>query len=75
MQEHCRLGDFSLTQFLISAVEHDIGYPEAKNFVGLLKQFVSEGIALVEVLSHSDELCTLTGKNKCFHLFTLVEFY
>ena len=69
MQEYGRLGNLCLLQCLGIAFKHDIGQTEAKYLVGLLHHFLCYFIALVQVLAHTCKLCSLTGKNKCFHSF------
>ena len=67
VQEHGRLGNLCLLQCLGIALEHDVGQTETKYLVGLLHHLLCHFIALVQVLAHTSELCSLTGKYKCFH--------
>ena len=68
MQENCRLGNFCLLQLLIGTVEHDLGYVVTKNIISFLEKFLCQRIVVVQVFTHTYELRSLSGKNKCFHI-------
>ena len=68
VKEYCRLRHAGLLQLLVCTVEHDISDAEAKDFVGLLEEVLSNGMIFIEVFAHSDELGTLTGKYVSFHI-------
>ena len=72
LQHHvCRVQDGGLRdtsglELFVRALEHDAGYLESEDIVGLVKQLTCERTALVEVLSHSGELRPLSGEYICF---------
>ena len=70
MQEYSRLSNLSLLQVFVSTSEHDIGDTITQNLVSFLKQFLCSFIVVVQVLTHSNELRTLSREYKCFH-FTI----
>ena len=67
VEEYGRLRHFGLLQVLVRAVEHDVRDTEAQDFVCFLKQIFCQRIIVIQVFAHAYELCSLTGKNKCFH--------
>ena len=67
MNEHRRLSNFGFFELLVGSGEHNIGYFETKNIVGLIEHFFGQRIPVIELFAHSDELRALSGKNECFH--------
>ena len=67
MKENGRLCHLRLLQVLVCTFEHDVGNAITQNVVSLLKQIFCCGVVVVQVLTHTYELCSLSGKNKCFH--------
>ncbi len=67
VKEDSRLSNFSLAEIFVGAIEHQVSDAEAKNIVGFLKHFASNGIVIIHIFSHSNKLRSLTGENKCFH--------
>ena len=73
MEEYSRLGNLSFLQLIVGSGEHDISNLEAENLVGLIKKFFCQCVVIVEILTHTYELRTLSRENKCFH-FILIFF-
>ena len=69
MKEDSRLSHLCLLQLLISSLKHDISNTISENIISLFKKFFCERVAIVKILTHSYKLCSLSGKNKCFHFF------
>ena len=67
MQEYGGLCHLGLFQIFVSTLKHDVGNAITQNLVSLLKQFFCLLIVVVQVLAHTYKLCSLSGKNKCFH--------
>ena len=74
MQEYCRLCHLGLLQLVVSTGKHDVCNTESEDFVGLLEEFLSCLIVVVEVLAHTYKLRSLSGENKCFHNLILFFF-
>ena len=71
MKKNRRLCNLCLAQLLIAAVKHNICNAEAEYFVGFLKIFSCSRVVLIQLFSHSAELCTLSCEYKCFHIILL----
>ena len=71
MKEYCRLGNLGFLQLIVGSGEHDISNLEAENLVGLIKKFFCQCVVIVEILTHTYELRTLSRENKCFHFILL----
>ena len=67
MQKNCGLCNLCLLQLIIGSGKHNIGNPVTKNIVSFLKKFFCQRVIVVEVFAHTYKLCSLSGKNKCFH--------
>ena len=67
MQEDGRLCHLRLLQVVVGTGKHDVGDAITKNVVSFLKEFLSQWVVVVQILTHSYKLCSLSGKNKCFH--------
>ena len=65
---YCRLRHFCLFQFLICSIKHDVCDAETENLISFLEELFGNGMLLVEIFTHTNKLCTLARKNKCFHL-------
>ena len=67
MEEYGGLGYLGLFEFVVSSGKHYVGDAETEYLVCFLKEFVSCGIVVIQIFSHTYELCSLSGKNECFH--------
>ena len=65
VQEDGRLGHFGLFQFFGCAVEHDIRDAKSEDLVRFFKEGFCLLIAVIQVLSHTGKLRTLSGKYIC----------
>ena len=72
MQENGRLGNLGLLQILVSTSKHNVGNAVAENLVSLFKQFLCSLVVVIQVLTHTNKLCPLSGENKCFHFFLFI---
>ena len=68
MEEHGRLSNLSLLEFIVGTVEHNVGDAITENIISFLKKLFCLWIVVVEVFTHTYELGSLSGKYKCFHL-------
>ena len=68
MKEDCRLCHLRLLQVFVCAIKHDVRDAISQNVISFLKKFLCKGICIVKILTHAYKLCSLSGKNKCFHL-------
>ena len=66
MEEDCRLGDICSPEVFVASVEHDVCDAESENLIGLLHHLTCLQTIVVQVFSHTRELCALTGKYICF---------
>ena len=75
VEENGGLSDLRLLQILVGTLEHDVGDAISKNIICLLKKFLCQWVVVVKILTHTYKLCSLSGKNECFHLlFTFLLF-
>ena len=72
VKEDGGLCHFCLTQVLFRAIEHKVRDAEAEYLVCLLKHGAGGLVVVIQVLAHSYELGSLTGKYKCFHNLILL---
>ena len=69
VEENSRLGYFGFFQLFGCAVEEDVRDAEAQNLIGFFEIGFGFGVLFVQIFTHADKLCSLSGKYKCFHLF------
>src|SRR5690349_9221072 len=62
MNEHRRLSHLCLFQLLGCSMKFNVGNPEAQDVVGAFKKIFCNWIRIVNILSHSNMLGSLTGK-------------
>ncbi len=62
VNEHRRLSNFGFFELLVGSGEHNIGYFETKNIVGLIEHFFGQRIPVIELFAHSDELRAVREK-------------
>ncbi|CDD83511.1 unknown [Bacteroides sp. CAG:462] len=68
MQEYRRLGYLGLTEVFVRSFEHDVRDAVTENIIGFFKQFLGERVVFIKIFTHTYELCSLSGKYKCFHI-------
>src|SRR6478736_6829247 len=67
MNKNCWLCNSRLFKFISGSCEHDVSNFKFQNVISTVKKFFCNGVTIIDILSHTYELCSLTWKYISLH--------